>query len=145
LPDFLTPFCVIRQDLALKALIEFENDEHLSVAAKEQIAQKLGCIDLRTVNKHIQAIAGKINTAQNEIYSFLSLQCCPLPALKPSINSSNRALILIEHLKDQLYKIRGRIIPEFLFTLFGFISHLDHYKNFSMTYASRNRNYWDTS
>ena len=145
LPAFLSPFCVIRQDLALDAFIKFEDNESLTSSARESIARKLGCIDLRTVDKHMQAIAERLSSAQNEICRFLSFYCYPQPYLQPNASSSDATLTLIRQLKECYCAFRGRLIPESFFTILHVISHLDHYKYFSMTYASRGQAFWDTS
>lgn len=145
LPGFLTPFCVIRQDLTLKGFMKFEHNIPLTPSARESIALMLGCIDLRTVNKHMQAITEKMHSVQREIYRFLSSYYNDLPQMQPDAGLSNTTLTLIRQLKDCYCTAFGMIIPESFFEILPVIGHLDRYRYFSMTYASRNKALWDTS
>lgn len=145
LPGFLAPFCVIRQDLVLKSFIKFEHNMPLTLPDRESIALILGCIDLRTVNKHMHAIAEKMHSVQNEIYRFLSSHYNDLPQIQPDARLSNTTVTLIRQLKDCYYTVFGMIIPESFFEILPVIGHLDRYRYFSMTYASRNKALWDTS
>lgn len=145
LPGFLAPFRVIRQDLALISFIKFEYNKPLTPPDRETIALILGCIDLRTVNKHIQAITKKMRSAQSEIYRFLSSHYNDLPQMQPDANLSNTTLTLIRQLKDCCCTVFGMIMPESFFDILPVIGHLDRYGYFSMTYASRNKALWDTS
>lgn len=145
LPGFLAPFRVIRQDLALISFIKFEYNKPLTPPDRETIALILGCIDLRTVNKHIQAITEKMRSAQSEIYRFLSSHYNDLPQMQPDANLSNTTLTLIRQLKDCCCTVFGMIMPESFFDILPVIGHLDRYGYFSMTYASRNKALWDTS
>lgn len=145
LPSFLEPFCVIRRDLALAAFNNFENNERLKTSNKEEIALRLGCIDLRTASRHMRLIAEKLHSTQNQICDFLSFHNNSIPHLKPGINSCNATLILIRQLKECSCAMVGNIFPSYFFTILNLMKHLDYYKYFSMTFVSSSKNFWDTS
>jgi hypothetical protein len=145
LPSFLTSYCVIRQDIALEAFMKFENNASLTLSDREEIATMLGCIDLRTVNRHMQAIADKLRSTQSEMCRFLSSQGNTFPYLRPGVSLSDLTVTLINQLNECFASGWGKIIPTWFFSVIHLISHLNHYSYFSMTYASRNKDFWDTS
>jgi len=144
LPSILAPYRVIRQDLVLLSIMRHGNKQY-DTSTYEQIALKLGCIDLRTARTHVMAMEYKLKTAQIIISEFLSSNYGCLPHITPGTGLIKSTNLFIDKLAQYYTASFGKIFSDDFFKVLPILNHLDHYDNFSTTYGCQSPSFWDTS
>jgi len=144
LPEMLSPFCVIRQDLVLEFYKEIENNKITSKVLEKASAQ-IGCIDLRTAAKHIKRIKYRLENCQKKITEHLSHRYYDLPRITPDTGPIASTKLFITALSDCFTKQFGKIIPDGYFTILSIINYLNIRDDFSTTYACKTTAKDDTS
>jgi len=144
LPELLSPFCVIRQDMVLEFYKGIENKK-ITSEILENASIKLGCIDLRTADKHIKRIKDRLENSQKKITEHLSCSYDDLPMMTPDTGLIASTKLYILALSDCFTKRFGKIIPDGYFSILSIINYLNLRDNFSTTYACKTVNIQDTS
>lgn len=144
IPDFLSPYCVIRQDKVLEIYKEFENTK-ITSKQLEDACIKLGCNDPRTAVKHINRTQLKLESIQKKISEHLSHNYFPLPQITPDTSISGSTEIFISALSECFTRKYGKIIVGKYFSTLVIISYFNYWTDFSTTYAFKTIPIQDTS
>jgi hypothetical protein len=144
LPEMLSPFCVIRQDLVLEFYKGIENKK-ITSEILENASIRFGCIDLRTADKHIKRIKDRLENSQKKIIEHLSYSYSDLPMITPDTGLIASTKLYILALSGCFTKQLGKIIPDGYFSILSIINYLNLRDNFSTTYACKTLSIQDTS
>jgi len=143
-PDFLSRYCVIRQDLVFEAYSQMD-DEKPSIKFLEDLSLKLGCMDLRTANKHITRIQKRLGKVQKIISEFLSRRYYNIPEITPQRSMISATEAVISCLSNYLVSIYGKVIPDTHYEVLSIMNLLVLRSDISTTFAFNSVTFQDTS